>query len=97
MKYRIKADLNFEVEADSRAGAYVAAADKLSEAQLPGFDLATLNVSGPVKAGDAAAAKSVPEVLGEFAAAFRDGKTRIVGPASGDAFAPGTYADGEKY
>jgi hypothetical protein len=48
MKYLINAVVDFEVEADSRAAAHVAAVDKLSEAQLPGFDLAQLNIAGSI-------------------------------------------------
>jgi hypothetical protein len=78
MKYQISARIVFVVDADSRAEAYAEGANRLIEADLTEFDLTSLTVGETTT--DRPAAKPVPEVLGEFAAAWRDGKSRVVEP-----------------
>lgn len=55
MKYLVHAVIDFAVDADSRAEAHVEAANRLIEADLAGFDLASLGISGPIKPSDHAA------------------------------------------
>ena len=54
-KYQMRAVVNFVVEADNRAAAHIVAVDALTAAELDGFDLDSLSVSGPIRPGDFAA------------------------------------------
>ena len=55
MKYGVTASISFTVDADSRAEAHAEAANRLIEADLSGFDLGRLIVSGPIRPTDYAA------------------------------------------